>query len=1425
MKRPELLLLVLFACVNLSALAQNENKKFKLMGQDSQSIQVEESFSESTEISLSNKQVNKIYGLATTAEVEFTDENGYVRFVLIDNNFNEYLVFESYPLLNGSSTQKILENCEESSLLDGIKPYKLQIEISNANVNLEKLTYSNRSDIANIAQAKKDRRKEQNLDKIERLNKNLKSKGLSWVAASTEISELSYEDRRKLYGDSPIPPGFEFYAGGVYSTETSTTSTLKSATASSSPYIDEWDWRNRHGKDWISPIANQGSCGSCWAFASTGAVEAMTNLYFNQQLNLDLSEQDVLSCSGGGSCSGGYPRIALDYISTTGVVDEATFPYAQADLDCSQKGSSPSQLIKIAGRTPFASTEYPRTEDDLKRMLIEMGPVSGGLYDWSHAMVLVGYKVVKEGDYFYYRNLDLQRYWIEIQPGDPLIGKTVWIFKNSWGPRFGDDGYVFVETPISNIGWTHGIKTPITSEVNDYEVVFEDRDGDGYYWWGLGEKPASCPGPDMADGDDSDPTKGPVDEYGYCMPLNGDLAPVASFSSDKQEINVGDSIQLTDLSTNSPTSWYWEFTGGSPSTSVSKNPIVTYENTGTYPIKLTVSNAVGSDTKTIEIQVTTPVLAPVVDFTSDAQTILENEEISFYDNSSNTPTSWSWVFEGGTPATSTSKNPTVSYSTEGNYGVTLTVSNAGGTDSITMQNFVTVNRPVVLPVANFTSSTTSVETGESVTFTDISENNPYAWLWEFEGGTPGSSNQQYPPNVTYNTPGNYQVKLTVTNNDGSDTKTLANFIEVIEQPDVVITPVADFSVSSVEIEVGDLVAFTDQSTNAPTSWAWTFEGGDPETSSEQNPTVTYNTAGEFSVSLTATNASGSNTKSATQIIHVITPVEAPVADFEADKTQVTEGEAVNFNDKSLNAPASWLWVFEGGTPSSSTERNPRVTYPNANANNYKVSLTVSNAGGNNTKTIEDYIKVEQAQPEYCIPSPIASEEWISNVQIGNNFNTSGAEGYADFTSTTFTVEAGTSPYIELIPDFVSRSKFEYWSVWIDFNSNYVFSDEELVFSASKSKSAVSGTIRIPAGLDITTRIRVAMGKSTPTACNYSDFGEVEDYTLRIIPPQPKPPVADFAANKYIIYVGESIQFSDLSTNDPDSWSWTFPGADNETSSLQNPEVTYSTAGIFNVALTVSKTGFAASTETKQALITVKELGEVSYCTPIDINSSSNYISEVKIGSYSSLGTGGDGYSLNGTINFSHGSSYSVELIPSITSSRNFWRIWIDFNNDGDFDDADETILTVNNNKGNVSSYIEIPTYAAGTTRMRITMKTGKAPASCDDYFEGEVEDYEVSFSDTPQTKKIASGSAVINIGNQNNLSVYPNPTENRVNLRLSYLGDNDSYAVYNATGGKVIEKSISAPLSEIDLSAQPSGLYFVVIKNQNHSYTEKIIKK
>lgn len=1136
--------------------------------------------------------------------------------------------------------------------MDGVKANAIQIQITDATVNLRSLSYTTRSELkGDYAKLKKERKQEQNRFKIETINKNLKAKGKSWVAGSTSISEYSYAEKLKLFGQSTFPPGFEYYAGGIISTESTTSASIeKSATAS--PYIENWDWRNRHDRNWVTSIKNQGTCGSCWAFSTAGATEALANLYYNQHLNLDLSEQDLISCSGAGDCSGGYPSAALDYIRSMGIVDEQTFPYTTENNICENKGNSPSEQIKIGGKIKFDI--YSNTEDDLKKMLIENGPVSGALSDWAHAMVLVGYKVVKEGDKFFYRDLDLQRYWITIGAGDPLIGKTVWIFKNSWGPYFGDNGYVYVETYSSNFSGTYALNTPVVSLINNYEVVCTDADGDGYYWWGLGEKPANCPAcPDLADGDDSDPTLGPLDEYGYCLPLT----------------------------------------------------------------------------------------------------------------------------------------------------------------------------PAVQPLADFTSSATSVYNGETVQFNDISENTPTNWYWEFAGGTPSTSTEMQPV-VSYNTTGNFQVKLTVSNSAGTDSKTVAEYITVINQPVVVQTPVANFSVSETTVEAGQSVTFTDASANNPTSWEWNFEGGSPLTSNEANPTVIYENAGIFAVSLTVSNDGGTNTKSVSQQITVTTPVQVPVADFVADQTAVIEGGLVNFTDKSLNNPASWRWDFEGGNPSTSTERNPKITY--SNANSYKVTLTVTNAAGNNTKTIENYIQVDQLEVDYCTPTPVSDNQWISKVAIGNDSYSSGSEGYNDLTSSkTFDLEAGLTNSIVLTPDYSGRSSFSYWVVWIDFNSDFAFTDDEIVFSPSKSKSTVSGSIFIPANLQLTTRMRIAMGASVPSACTTSLLGEVEDYTVVISEPAPQPPVADFVANVYTINEGESVQFADLSTNEPATWSWSFPGSVEESSNLQNPIITYTTPGVYDVSLTVTKPGFSESTEYKTALITVNETGTISYCEPVNINGSSNYIAGISIGNIYSNVSGANDYSIaEESVNLVANQIYNVELVPSLSKSRNFWRIWIDFNNDGDFDDADETLLAVNNSKGTVVSSIFIPSGVTDNARMRISMKTGSSPSACDDGFEGEVEDYRVSFgiqSNETQMASTITSSEYLN--DEISISVYPNPTVDILSIKLSEYRENQFYSIFSATGAKIMENRIDQNISQIDLSEQPAGMYILMVNSPDYNFTEKIIKK
>jgi PKD repeat protein len=119
------------------------------------------------------------------------------------------------------------------------------------------------------------------------------------------------------------------------------------------------------------------------------------------------------------------------------------------------------------------------------------------------------------------------------------------------------------------------------------------------------------------------------------------------------------------------------------------------------------------------------------------------------------------------------------------------------------------------------------------------------------------------PTHTYSTAGTYSVSLTVSNATGSASASKTNYI-------VVAVPLtADFTASPTSGTAPLAVSFTDVSTGAPTSWSWNF--GDGNTSTQQNPTHTYSTAGTYSVSLTVSNATGSATASKTNYIVVAVP--------------------------------------------------------------------------------------------------------------------------------------------------------------------------------------------------------------------------------------------------------------------------------------------------------------------------------------------------------------------------------------------------------------------------------------------------------------------------------------------------------------------------------------------------------------------------
>ena len=169
----------------------------------------------------------------------------------------------------------------------------------------------------------------------------------------------------------------------------------------------------------------------------------------------------------------------------------------------------------------------------------------------------------------------------------------------------------------------------------------------------------------------------------------------------------------------------------------------------------------------------------------------------------------------------------------------------------------------IQPSADFTTDDTSMGVGHDVQYSDESSGGPTTWAWDFPGGTPATSDLQIPPPVTYDTPGNYDVSLTVTNSLGTSTETKAGYM------DIGYEPLTDFSASSTSILEGESIDFTDLSTDNPDGWNWGFEGADPATSTDQNPAgIQYNTPGTYNVYLVASNIYGSDSVAKAGYIYV-----------------------------------------------------------------------------------------------------------------------------------------------------------------------------------------------------------------------------------------------------------------------------------------------------------------------------------------------------------------------------------------------------------------------------------------------------------------------------------------------------------------------------------------------------------------------------
>lgn len=265
-------------------------------------------------------------------------------------------------------------------------------------------------------------------------------------------------------------------------------------------------------------------------------------------------------------------------------------------------------------------------------------------------------------------------------------------------------------------------------------------------------------------------------------------APIANITASDTDICVNDCIDFFADSVGPVAAYDWIFTGASIPSSSQRNPTgVCYPNPGSYNVTMVVSTPGGIDSTFMTITVN-PCAVPTADFIASDSVFCERLCINFTDLSTNGPTQWLWSFPGGVPSSSTSPSPLpVCYQTPGFYDVTLIVFNQFGSDTLTKTAYLQVDTCPV-PIADFLSVQTQVCPEVCVQFTDNSQYGPIlTYDWYFAGGTPDTSTSAS-PTICYENDGQFDVRLIVSNQYGSDTIIKYSEVSVSYIPNAFASP-------------------------------------------------------------------------------------------------------------------------------------------------------------------------------------------------------------------------------------------------------------------------------------------------------------------------------------------------------------------------------------------------------------------------------------------------------------------------------------------------------------------------------------------------------------------------------------------------------------------------------------------------------------
>lgn len=523
----------------------------------------------------------------------------------------------------------------------------------------------------------------------------------------------------------------------------------------------------------------------------------------------------------------------------------------------------------------------------------------------------------------------------------------------------------------------------------------------------------------------------------------------ASFLANTVNVCTGSGVTFTSTSTGPPTSWNWLFEGGVPSSYVGETPpTISYSTPGTYDVRLIVGDGITTDTLVRPDYIT--VSDVFADFIASPTTVVVGNSVNFTDNSQCSPTSWTWSFPGGTPSSYVGQTPpAITYSTEGTYSVTLTVTKGTSSDVETKTGYITVIPPIFV-MANGSITTCMGN------FYD-------------PGGASGS----------------YANNLNITETFYPST------------PGAMMR----FTFNSFATEAGYdyLKIYNGTSTSAPLIGSYNGSTGPGTvTASNASGALTFNFTSDVSLVAAGWDAS----------ISCYLNNLPPVAAFSASSTNTAVNTTVTLTDQSTDFPTAWSWsitpgtfTFVGGTDANS--QNPQVQF--TAIGQYTVTLTASNANGSNSLTKTNYISV--VPYSYCVPtysSGTGYGDYISLVQLGSINNATGASTspyYTYYSSLSTDLLPSTSYTITLSQGTYSSGN--YIAVWIDFNQNGTFDASEKLGTVNIGPTPAQGTISfiVPAAAatgSTRMRVREVWNNSTFDACTSYSYGETEDYNVNIL---------------------------------------------------------------------------------------------------------------------------------------------------------------------------------------------------------------------------------------------------------------------------------------------------------------------------------------